>query len=108
MAAASHVARHQATATLARRAFLDTRVRNLVFAVIFLAYAYVQPVGYREAYPTLADRAAFAASFGQNVGLELLYGDPHRVATVGGYTAWRVGGTLAIAAALFGLLASVR
>jgi ABC-2 type transport system permease protein len=59
-------------------------------------------------YTTAASREAFARGFGTNPGLRLLYGEPHSVATVSGYTAWRVGGVLAIAAAAFGLLASVR
>ncbi len=59
-------------------------------------------------YATPASREAFAHSFGTNPGLRLLYGEPHNVATVTGYTAWRVGGVLAIAAAIFGVLAAVR
>src|SRR5579884_3749925 len=93
---------------LAGRAFLDARSRTLAFAYAFAAYAYVQPVGWRGAYPTLADRLAYARSFGSNKGVRLLYGDPHAIATVGGHTAWRAGGTLAVAAAVFGLLAAVR
>jgi ABC-2 type transport system permease protein len=94
--------------TLARRAFLDARVRTIAFAYVFAAYAYIQPVGFRNAYATLAERLAFARSFGENRGIRLLYGEPHDIATVAGYTAWRVGGVLAIAAALFGLLSAVR
>jgi ABC-2 type transport system permease protein len=93
---------------LVRRALLDARIRTIAFAYLFAAYSYVQPAGYRRAYPTLTDRLAFAHSFATNKGLRLLYGEPHDVATVSGYTAWRVGGVLAIAAALFGLLAAVR
>jgi ABC-2 type transport system permease protein len=93
---------------LARRAFRDARVRTIAFAYLFAVYAYIQPTGYRHAYPTDADRLAFAHSFARNIGLRLLYGDPHEVQTVAGYTAWRVGGTLAIAAAVFGLFAAVR
>src|SRR5262249_9245748 len=93
---------------LARRAFADARIRTLAFAYLFAVYAFIQPVGYRHAYPDAADRAACARSFAQSVGLRLFYGEPHRVDTVDGYTAWRVGGTLAIAAAIFGLLAAVR
>jgi ABC-2 type transport system permease protein len=93
---------------LAARAFRDARTRALAFAYIFAAYSYIQPVGFRHAYPTLADRMGFARSFGTNKGLRLFYGEPHDIATTGGYTAWRVGGTLAIAAAVFGLLAAVR
>jgi ABC-2 type transport system permease protein len=93
---------------LARRRFLDTRILTLAFAYVFAIYAYIQPTGYRSAYPNTADRVAFAHSFATNKGIRLLYGQPHDVATVSGYTAWRVGGVLAIAAALYGLLVGVR
>ena len=52
--------------------------------------------------------SAFARSFADNKAIRLFYGEPHDLLTVSGYTAWRVGGTLAIAAAVFGLLAAVR
>jgi polyether ionophore transport system permease protein len=105
---ASTACRRAPTRALARRAFLDARVRTLAFAYVFAAYSYIQPAGFRSAYPTLADRLSFARSFGTNKGIRLFYGEPHSIATVNGYTAWRVGGTLAIAAAVFGLLAAVR
>jgi polyether ionophore transport system permease protein len=95
-------------AALALRGVRDARVRTIVFAYIFALYSFVQPFGFRHAYPTLAERIAFARSFAGNIGLRLFYGQPHDVTTVNGYTAWRVGGTLAIAAAIFGLLAAVR
>ena len=93
---------------LARRALRDARTRTIAFAYLFALYAYIQPVGYRHTYPTAADRASFAQSFAGNKGLRLFYGEPHDLLTVSGYTAWRVGGTLAIVAAVFGLLAAVR
>ncbi|HEV3323670.1 MAG TPA: hypothetical protein VG147_15955 [Solirubrobacteraceae bacterium] len=93
---------------LARRAFRDARVRTISFAYLFAAIAYIQPVGYRDAYPTLSSRLAFAHSFGDNKAIRLFYGVPHDLLTVSGYTAWRVGGTLAIFASVFGLLAAVR
>jgi len=93
---------------LARRTFLDSRIRTIAFAYLFLAVSYIQPVGYRHAYPTLSSRVAFARSFGDNKAIRLFYGTPHDLLSVGGYTAWRVGGTLAIFAAVVGLLAAVR
>ena len=93
---------------LAARTFADAKIRTLGFAYLFALYAYIQPFGYRRAYPTAASRVDFATSFAGNKGLRLFYGEPHDVATISGYTAWRVGGTLAIAAAIFGLLAAVR
>ncbi len=93
---------------LARRGFADARVRTLGFAYVFALYSFLQPYGYRTAYPDAIGRAAFATSFGANKGLRIFYGEPYDLSSVGGYTAWRVGGTLAIAAAVFGVLAAVR
>ncbi|WP_254857913.1 polyketide antibiotic transporter [Protofrankia sp. BMG5.30] len=93
---------------LVGRALRDARTRTVVFAYLFAVYSYVQPVGYRHTYPEAADRLAFARGFADNTGLRLLYGQPHQIQTVAGYAAWRVGGVLAIAAAVFGLLAAVR
>jgi ABC-2 type transport system permease protein len=93
---------------LARRAFRDARVRTISFALLFALYAYIQPVGYRQAYPTRASRLAFTRSFGNNKAIRLFYGEPHNLLSVSGYSAWRVGGTLAIFTAIFGLLAAVR
>lgn len=98
----------QPAVVLARRAFRDARVRTIAFGYLFALYAYVQPVGYRHAYPTLSDRLTFAHSFASNDALRLFYGYPYDPLTVSGYSAWRVGGTLAILAAVFGLLAAVR
>ena len=93
---------------LVRRTFRDARIRTITFAYLFAIYAYIQPAGYRHTYSTLAERLQFARTFADNKALRLFYGEPHDVASVDGYTAWRVGGTLAIVAAVFGLLAAVR
>jgi ABC-2 type transport system permease protein len=101
-------ARRGAVGALVRRAFADGRIRTICFAYLFAALAYIQPAGYRTTYPTVSDRLAFAHSFGDNKAVRLFYGVPRDLLTVGGYTAWRVGGTLAIFAAVWGLLAAVR
>ena len=93
---------------LVARALHDARVRTLSFAFLFGVYAYVQPIAYRDAYPTMSDRQAFARGFAQNKAVRIFYGEPHSLLGVTGYAAWRVGGTLAILAAIFGLLAAVR
>ena len=80
----------------------------MAFTYIFAIYSWVQAAGYRSTYPTLADRMAFARSFAGNAAIRLFYGYPYHVITIGGYSAWRVGGTLALAAAAFGILAAVR
>jgi polyether ionophore transport system permease protein len=93
---------------LARRAFRDARVRTIAYAYLFAGIAYAQVAAYRDAYPSLASRVAFARSFFDNKAVRLFYGEPHDLLTVDGYAAWRVGGTLAIFASIFGLLAAVR
>ena len=93
---------------LLRQALRDARTRTVSFAVLFFAVSYVQPVAYAHTYPTLADRTAFAYSFATNRAVNLFYGKAYDLLTVGGYSAWRVGGTLAIFAALFGVFAATR
>lgn len=98
----------RAVGLMARQAMRDARVRTAAFAYLFVVYGYVQVRGYRGTYPTRADRLAFAAGFGDNAGLRLLYGRPYDLLSVGGYVAWRVGGVLAVVAAAYGVLAAAR
>ena len=93
---------------LTRRALRDSRTRTVAFLYVFAVVAYLQPVAYRHSYPTLAERIAFARSFAHNKAVVLFYGKAYDLLTVGGYSAWRVGGVLSIFAAVFGLLAAVR
>ena len=99
---------HGIVGRLARQSFRDGRGRTIAFAYLFAAIAYIQPVAYRHTYPTLAERLSFTRSFGANKAVELFYGQPHDLLSVGGYTAWRAGGTLAIFAAIWGMLAAVK
>jgi ABC-2 type transport system permease protein len=98
----------RATRALALQALRDARIRTIAFGYLFGLYAYIQPVAYRDGYKTLASRLAFAHAFADNKAVRLFYGEPHNLLSVSGYAAWRVGGTLAIFAAIFGLLAAVR
>jgi polyether ionophore transport system permease protein len=97
-----------AASAIAQRAFADARVRTISFALLFFLGALTQATAYREGYPTLAERLKFARTVGENDAARLLYGTPHDLLTVGGYVSWRVGGTMAVLAALFGLLGAVR
>ena len=93
---------------LFKRALLDARVRTIAFAYLFAIASYLNPTGYRAAYPTQAARIGFAHSFGANKAVVLFYGKAYDLLTVGGYSAWRTGGILAILAGVFGVLAAVR
>lgn len=94
--------------SLVRRALWDARTRTIAFAYLFATVSVIQPVSFRHTYPTPASRLAFAHSFAHNKAVVLFYGRAYDLLTVGGYTAWRVGGILAIFAAVFGLLGAVR
>jgi ABC-2 type transport system permease protein len=98
----------RARAAVARATARDARVRTIAFVYLFAVVAFIQPISYRHTYPTLADRLSFAHAFGANKAVVLFYGKAYDLLTVGGYSAWRVGGTLALFAAVFGLLAAVR
>lgn len=97
-----------ASRALARRTLADSRTRNLSFVVLFALVAYANVVGYRSTYPTLKGRLAFAHTFGSNASVRLFYGQPHDLLSVGGYSAWRIGGMMSILAAMWGVLAAVR
>src|SRR5262245_21858261 len=98
----------EAASAIARRALADSRVRTISFALLFFVAALTQATAYREGYPTLADRVKFARTIGEDDAARLLYGTPHDLLSVGGYVSWRVGGSLAVFAALWGLLGAVR
>ena len=93
---------------LSRRLFLDSRVRTGSFALLFAIFGLANAAGYRASYKTLAERIVFAHSLGTNKALQLFYGVPHNLLTVGGYSAWRVGGFGSILAGAWGALAAVR
>jgi ABC-2 type transport system permease protein len=97
-----------ATRAISARAFADARVRTISFGLLFAIAALVQAIAYRDGYPTLEDRERFARTVADNSATRLLYGVPHDLLTVGGYVSWRVGGSLAVFAGLWGLLGAVR
>jgi ABC-2 type transport system permease protein len=97
-----------AARAIARRALADSRVRTISFGLLFFIGALTQATAYREGYPTLAERLKFARTVGANDAARLLYGTPHDLLSVGGYVSWRVGGSLAVFAALWGLLGAAR
>jgi ABC-2 type transport system permease protein len=97
-----------AASVIVRRAFADARTRNVSFGALFAFVSYVNVVGYSNSYPTLSDRLGFAHAFGANASIRLFYGKPYDLLSIGGYSAWRVGGVLSIFAAMWGLLAAIR
>ena len=92
---------------IARLRLRVDRRRTVWFAALLGGLAYIQPVAYRHSYPTTADRVAFAHAFGGDRALRLLYGVPHQLISVGGYTSWRVGQIAALIAGVWAVVAAV-
>ena len=95
-------------AAVAGHALRQERVRLGVIATIVVLYTVANVVGYRDTYPTAAERERFAAAFGDNVALRLFYGLPHDLATVAGYVEFRVVGILSVFLAAWAVFAAVR
>ena len=102
-----HTDHGAATWRIARLRLRADRRRTLWFAALLGGLAYIQPAAYRHSYPTIADRVAFAHAFGGDRALRLLYGVPHQLLTIGGYTSWRIGHIAALIVAVWATMAAV-
>lgn len=80
----------------------------VVVAYAFAAYTAASILGYTRTYTTAAARAALAASFGSNPGLNALIGMARQIETARGFTAWRTLGVLTIVGAIWALLAATK
>jgi polyether ionophore transport system permease protein len=96
------------SSAVARRLAADARTRALSFSALFFVVVWANAAGYRSTYPHAQDRLTLVANFADNKAARMLYGAGHDLVTVGGYTAWRAGGLLALFAGLFGIFASAR
>lgn len=79
----------------------------LIWGAVFGLVTWVEVSSFAKEYPTLADRARAAATYGSNIGLQAIFGPVHHIGTVAGYTAFHmiVAGLLG---AVWGLLAGTR
>jgi ABC-2 type transport system permease protein len=96
------------SSAVALRVARDARTRALSFGALFFAVVWANAAGYKSTYPHLEDRVKLVANFADNKAARMLYGVGHALVTVGGYTAWRAGGLLALFAGLFGIFAAAR
>ncbi len=63
---------------------------------------------YETLYPTAAERAGLTAGMGANPSLSLIYGPSFDLSTAGGFTAWRLGGFLALVIGLMAVFTVTR
>jgi ABC-2 type transport system permease protein len=93
---------------IARRAFTQIRVGAAILALAFGASVYATATSYAKTYPTAASRAQVAALTSGNRGLVILLGPIGDIASVGGYTVYKIFVFLTTIGAIWALLAGTR
>lgn len=78
------------------------------WAILFGALVASKSAGYAAAYPSAVARAKLAVSFSNNVGLNALFGAPHAVNTVAGFTVWNTLNVMVIVGAIWGFLTATK
>lgn len=89
------------TGPLLRLGARRDRIMLPVWLYLLVALAVGTAYSFRGLYPTVASRLLFAVQVARNGGLKALTGPTFDLTTIGGLTAWRIGG---IAGLLFGLM----
>ncbi len=95
--------------TVITRLTATRTARSATFiALLFGITVASKALGYASAYKTLVERQQLAATFHNNIGLNVLLGVPHGIDHVPGFTAWNALGIFAIIGAIWGLLVATR
>jgi ABC-2 type transport system permease protein len=98
----------RATSVVFDRIARTTIRAGAIWGVVFAVYIVASVEGFISTYPTAKSRAGLAQSLGSNAGLQALFGVPHHIDTVSGFTAWRTLAVLVIVGAVWGILTSTR
>jgi ABC-2 type transport system permease protein len=99
----------RSAATVIARLTARKAVRSgVVWGYIFGALIASSAVSYTRIYTTQAARDALAAAYGANKATSALFGPAPRLQTVAGFTAFKIGMTLMLLGAVWGLLTSTR
>ncbi|KZB81738.1 ABC transporter permease [Amycolatopsis regifaucium] len=107
-AAGSSATRLVGTWQLTRLALRRDRIILTVW-VFLLGIAPSSTAGtFETLYPTAAERAGLTASMGANPSIAVIYGPAFDLSTAGGFTAWRLGGFLALLVALMAVFTVTR
>jgi ABC-2 type transport system permease protein len=96
------------TGRLLRLALRLDRIRLVVWILAIAGVTVSTAAAFAQLYPTVASRQPFAAGIGRNPALIALIGPAFDLTSIGGLTAWRVGGIGAILTALMGSFTVVR
>jgi ABC-2 type transport system permease protein len=99
----------RSAATVIARLTARKAVRSgVVWGYVFGALIASSAVSYTRIYHTQAARDALAAAYGANKATSALFGPAPQLETVAGFTAFKIGMTLMLLGAVWGLLTSTR
>jgi ABC-2 type transport system permease protein len=96
------------TGTLARLALRLDRIRLAIWILAVTGVTVGSASAFLKLYPTVQSRLVFSAGIAGTPALRALTGPPFDLSSIGGLTAWRVGGMSAVLVGLMSLLAVVR
>lgn len=95
-------------AVLARFVARHHLAASVLWTAVFSLFTVLNLLAYTSIYPSDAERAQLAASFGSNVGLHLLLGQPLHIESAVGFTDWRGLGTILLVAGIWGIMLGTR
>jgi ABC-2 type transport system permease protein len=75
-----------------------------LWALVFGGYVASKAIGFANAYPTEAARQRVAATFSNNIGIEVILGPIRHADTVGGYATWNTLGVMIIVGSIWAFL----
>jgi ABC-2 type transport system permease protein len=91
-----------------RLALRRDRVWWPAWLVVLVAQVVATAGAYESLFPTAQSRTGLGSTLGRNTSLRAMYGRAFDLTSAGGFTAWRVGGFVAVFVALMSLLAVIR
>ncbi len=91
------------TPTLIRLALRLDRIRLIAWVTGVVAIGYGTASAFRDLYPTVESRRALASTLAKTPALIALTGPGFNLSSIGGLTAWRIGGFGAVMVALFAI-----
>ena len=96
------------TGALVRLALRRDRLMLPIWIVVLGVMPASIANAYETFYPSAADRAGLTATIGGNPSVAVIYGPAFDLSTAGGFTAWRIGGLLAVFTALMAIFTVTR
>jgi ABC-2 type transport system permease protein len=96
------------TRALVRLGARRDRIMLPIWVYVLAGLSIITAISFKQLYPTFVSRLPFAIQVAANHGLLALTGPPFDLTSIGGLTAWRLGGTAGVLIGLMNIFAVVR